>query len=453
MSRGTVTNCFHQHQFTLQHNLPFDGQTCPSGSVCNFMKAPRYASSRQKSCQQCSNAKAKCDRKQESCTRCAQRGLSCVYRTRAALPRETLDGNRTVSGGAPSAAPLQDLSFPSPRSEPSITASGASFAEAVLPKSCWGLPNANCAESSEVLNFSSLDLACPIDVDAITNRWLNPYIPDPEQKVKEYPASVTRFIYRILKSYAGMAARGRGTIPFLHPVQIKHQRAGSPLTTCLSLVRIAENPLPGSEDSTALVLQREMESIAALRGSYDDMSLLAAFQAYLIYTMVLFFRLSQGPSSFFRGAMMNLQHLACSSSRRGLVCVAEERHARPKWEEWIVVEAKRRTLYVMYLLDSVLSAQENLPTFLGVELHGLPAPASKTLWEAQNRGDWEKEFNIFLAEWTERGLTIDELWPVPADYDEPAIARRQSRVDRWLESLDEYGTMMFAVTGCTHGGG
>lgn len=355
-----------------------------------------------------------------------------------------------TGGGASSAASLQDVSFPSPSSELSITASGASVAETVLPKSPWSLRTADFTEGPEALDFSRLDLICPIDVDAITNRWLNPYIPDPEQTVKEYPASVTRFIYRILKSYAAMTARGRGTLPFLHPIQIKHQPAGSPLATSLSLARISENPLPRSESAAALVLQREMESIVALRESYDDMSLLAAFQAYLIYTMVLFFRLSQGPSSFFRGAMMNLQELACSASRRGLVCATDERHARPRWEEWIVAEAKRRTLYVMYLFDSVLSAQENLPTFLGVELRGLPAPASKALWEAQNRGVWEKEFNAFLAEWTESGLAIDELWPVPADYDETAIARRQSRVDHWLESLDEYGTMMFAVTGCTH---
>lgn len=357
----------------------------------------------------------------------------------------------TTGEGASSAASLQDMPFPSPNSEPSIAAPGASVAETVLPKSPWSLRTANLIEGPGDLDFSRLELTCPIDADAITNRWLNPYIPHPEQTVKEYPASVTRFIYRILKSYAAMAARGRGTLPFLHPIQIKHQATGSPLATCLSLVRISENPLPGSESAATLVLQREMESIAALRENYDDMSLLAAFQAYLIYTMVLFFRLSQGPSSFFRGAMMNLQELACSASRRGLVCAADEHHARPRWEEWIVAETKRRTLYVMYLFDSVLSAQENLPTFLGVELRGLPAPASKTLWEAHNRNDWEKEFNNFLAEWTERGLTIDELWPIPADYGEPAIARRQSRVDHWLESLDEYGTMMFAVTGCTHG--
>ncbi|CAL5870126.1 uncharacterized protein PFLUO_LOCUS4361 [Penicillium psychrofluorescens] len=307
--------------------------------------------------------------------------------------------------------------------------------------------------SPDQLDFTGLDLICPINVDDISNRWLNPYIPVPEQMIKEYPLNVSRFICQILKSYAAAATRGRGILPFIHPAQmvVMEQPANSPLATCLSLTRICETPLPGSEDAAATILQREMESITELRESYDDMSLLAAFQAYLIYSMVLFFRLDQRPNPFFRQAMMNLQGLACSASQRGLVCRADQHHARPRWEEWIVTEAKRRTLYVMYFFDSILSAQENLPTFLGTELQGLPAPANKILWQAQGRGNWEKAYNVYLAEWTENGLTIDELWPTPADLNEAEIAQRRLRVDRWVENIDEFGTMLYAVVSCTHG--
>lgn len=306
------------------------------------------------------------------------------------------------------------------------------------------------SEKSDIFDFSRLDLVCPINVDDIRNRWLNPYIPGAGQEIKHYPDLITRFIYRVLKSYAAVAARGRDTLPFIHPAQMK--TPGSHLTTCLSLVRISENPLPGSEETAAIIIQREMENIAQVRDDYDDMSLLAAFQAYLIYTMILFFRLSSGTNPFFRSAMMNLQELACSSSRRGLVCTGETTNTRPTWEEWIVAETKRRTLYVMYLFDSVLSAHENLPTFIGTELRGLPAPSTKPLWQARNRSDWEKEYNIFLVEWTEGKLTIDELWPIPPELDNADIVQRRRRVDQWLENLDEFGTMMFAVTGCTHAG-
>ncbi len=44
-----------------------------------------------------------------------------------------------------------------------------------------------------------------------------------------------------------------------------------------------------------------------------------------------------------------------------------------------MAEAKRRTLYTMYLFDNILSAQDGLPTFLSTELRGLAAPAEKSL--------------------------------------------------------------------------
>lgn len=94
---------------------------------------------------------------------------------------------------------------------------------------------------------------------------------------------------------------------------------------------------------------------------------------------------------------------------------------------------------MMYLFDSVLSAHENLPTFLGTELRGLPAPSNKSLWQAGSRSDWEKEYNIFLAEWTEKSLTIDELWPINPELGYADIVRRRRRVDRWLKILMNLG--------------
>ncbi|KAJ5702988.1 hypothetical protein N7488_010536 [Penicillium malachiteum] len=302
------------------------------------------------------------------------------------------------------------------------------------------------------LDFSNLDLFCPINVDEITTRWMNPYIPVPGQQVKQYPPGVSAFIFRTLKSYAAIAARGRGILPFIHYTQMSGSPAGSPLTICLSLIRICETPLPGSEATALMLIQREMQSIMESSTGYDGLCLLGAFQAYLIYCLVLFFRLDPGTTAHLRPAMMSLQTLAHLSSKQGLICMADQQRTRPRWEEWIVTEIKRRTLYVMYLFDSILSAQEDVPTFLGTELSGLPVAASKSLWQAPTRSIWEREYNIHLAEWTEKGLTIDELWPIPEGMDEPSIDKRRRRVDHWLEDIDEFGTMLYAVTVCTHGG-
>ncbi|KAJ4148175.1 hypothetical protein LMH87_002656 [Akanthomyces muscarius] len=398
------------------------------------MKTSRYANTRQKSCQQCSSAKARCDRKQAGCSRCAQRGLVCTY---------------AVAKAASIPSPGSEFSLNLNTAEP-VRSSPHGTGTVAFAASHGASSFAVEADTHDGLDFSRLNLTCPIDVERIQNRWLNPYFEQPDQSIKQYPPMIKRFVFRILKSYAAMAARGRATLPFVHPTQL--DVPGSYLATCLSLARVSDNPLPGSEDAAAAILQREMDAITAQdQEDADNVTTLAAFQAYLIYILILFFRLNQGPGPLFRSAMTTLQGLACVASRKGLVCAADATHTRPRWEEWIVAEAKRRTLYVMYLLDNVLSDQENLPTYLGTELRGLPVASDKPLWQAHTRAVWERDYNVFLAEWSEQALTIDELWPVPPEMDDAGIVRRRRRVDHWLENQDEFGTMLFAVTGCTHG--
>ncbi|OAQ95773.1 hypothetical protein LLEC1_00391 [Akanthomyces lecanii] len=393
-------------------------------------KTSRYAKTRQKSCQQCSSAKARCDRGQAGCSRCAQRGLVCTYRLAkaASIPNPSSDFSTNTN----TAETVRNT--PNYRGKMVFAASqGASSIAAEAAKTHSGL------------DFSHLNLICPIDVERIQNRWLNPYFEQPDQSIKQYPPMIKRFVFRILKSYAAMAARGQATLPFIHSTQT--DVPGSHLATCLSLARVCDDPLPGSEDAAAAILQREMDAITAQdQEDADNVTTLAAFQAYLIYILILFFRLKQGPGPLFRSAMTTLQGLACVASRKGLVCAAGATHTRPRWEEWIITEAKRRTLYVMYLLDNVLSDQENLPTYLGTELRGLPAASNKALWQARTRAIWERDYNVFLAEWPEQTLTIDELWPDPPEMDDVSIARRRRRVDHWLENQDEFGTMLFAVT-------
>jgi hypothetical protein len=414
------------------------------------MKTGRYATSRQKACLSCSTAKAKCDRKAEGFNRCSRRHLSCTY------PQTVPCGASTYVANANAEGELNSLFYASSNPWPHDTSpsnnSSATFAgQHYTVNSTLNVVN-RLPGLLDALDFSNLELFCPINPDDIRNRWLNTYVPGPEQKIKEYPASITAYIYRILQSYAGVTVRGHDVPPFVHASQTIPTSMRPPLSTCLTLVRICEKPLPGSEDVAMDVLHGEMNNLYEQHDTYNDMDLLAAFQAYLIYSMVLFFRLGPSSNPFLRQAMMNLQSFASSTSRHGLSCVAEKRGTRPRWEAWIVAESKRRTLFVMYFLDSVLSSQDGLPTLLGTELQGLPAPSSRFLWRAQTRHEWETAYNRHLVNWTKGGLRIDELWPVPEDLSETSLLERRSRVDLWLESVDDFGTMLYAVTSCTHGG-
>ncbi|KAJ4982780.1 lysine-specific permease [Stagonosporopsis vannaccii] len=199
---------------------------------------------------------------------------------------------------------------------------------------------------------------------------------------------------------------------------------------------MCEKPTLGSEDVAIGILQREMSNIHDQHDSFDGPGSLAAFQAYLVYSMVLYFHLGQSRSPFLREAMVNLQNLACATSRRGLMCSAEAEHVRPRWNAWVLMEAKRRTLYTMYLFDGVLSAQDGLPTALGTELSGLPAPSSKQLWQAQAREEWEKAYNAHLADLAQ-SLRIEELWPIPEGLDAAGRDARRRRIDIWLQHVDD----------------
>lgn len=437
----------------------------------------RYATSRQKACQQCSRAKARCDRKPGRCSRCGQRGLTCTYIASLGFP----------SPAASTTAPLgTDTTDPFPASLVAADVSRVTIDELVSPENDVrsrnpetepisessriiqnGPSNAAQGRSSRSLRLTSnmtrlsgsweapdfhrLELVCPINVDEIRNRWLNSYIPMPEQEPKNYQPNIILYIYRILKSYVSLAIHGRGLPSFVHPSQLIMASTCLPLSTCLSLIRTLDSPVPGSEGTVIDFLQREMSNLYQLHRTFDEISLLAAFQAFLIYTMAVFFQGSQW-SVALRQAMINLQEIACATSRGGLVCSAEQERRRPEWGAWIVAEAKRRTLYTMYLLDSLLSTQDGLPTYIGIELTGLPAPAGSNLWQAQNQHEWEVAYTIHMAEWMDGSLRIDELWPIPADMDESVVAERRKRVDQWLENVDKFGTMLYAVTSSTHGG-
>ncbi|KAI1156785.1 hypothetical protein F4825DRAFT_219597 [Nemania diffusa] len=420
------------------------------------MKPARYSISRQKACQQCSVSKAKCDRVEGGCSRCVQRSLHCTY-PQAATHRvgaARQSPARSIQSATCSAHSSIERDVVAPSESPSTGSRypfDLSFAAAAAAGAAAAAPAPSPAEGFEILDFDHLRLTCPINADGIANRWLRAYIPLPAQKVKEYPDATKSFLHRMVKSYVAVTIRGHGYPPFIHASQVAAHLVRPPLSTCLSLVRICEHQLPGSEGTAADVLQREMSHLYEQRGTYDTITLLCAFQAYLIFTMVLFFRLEQIANPLLRQAVMNLQELACASAKSGLVCEAEQQWLRPRWESWIVAEANRRTLYTMYLFDGILSAHDGIPVFVGTELHGLPAPASQTLWRAQTRLDWEASYNSHLAEWSEGGLRINELWQPPEDFSNADVIKRQGRVDHWLEGVDEYGTMLYAVTSSIHG--
>ncbi|KAJ9621528.1 hypothetical protein H2203_007015 [Taxawa tesnikishii (nom. ined.)] len=264
-----------------------------------------------------------------------------------------------------------------------------------------------------------VDLICTVDADRVRNRWLESFIPRPDQQPKALAPGTTFFIHNILKTYPGVLTKGE-LPPFIHSLQLNHKTLPTALANCASIARMWEGQPEGGSTIVRETTVREMDRLFNQKHSYGQYDLLVAFQAYILY-VVLLLTPSQMPA-ISQVTMLNLQDFAFDIARTGLVCAGSL--ALPH-KTWALAEAKRRTLFVMYMLDDIVNA------------------FSCALWEAPG-ASWWRIYNTHVSEWDRSAFRLEELWRRPRDAD------AQMRLDRWLAQADELGMMIFAVTSFTH---
>ena len=150
-------------------------------------------------------------------------------------------------------------------------------------------------------------------------------------------------------------------------------------------------------------------------------------------------------------AAVTLQSFAHTLALSGLVHPAEHPVLDPQshpanlqWRTWALAEAKRRALFVMYMLDDVVNTFSGVSCIRGDELAGLLAPCSEKLWRAKEEAVWRRLYDVHVAEWEGGGLKLEELW------DEKGVVGKE-RVERWVREMDGLGMLIFAVT--TRAGG
>ncbi|EXJ62049.1 hypothetical protein A1O7_02482, partial [Cladophialophora yegresii CBS 114405] len=293
-------------------------------------------------------------------------------------------------------------------------------------------------QPSETLDFSHVQLMCTVDAHRIRVRWLESLLPSIDQRPKPFQPATMSFVASIFKSYPGMFVDG-GCPPFVHWSQVTGEATCQPLENCMNMARMWAARTVGSADMVQEVIQQEMKRL------FEKGNLLATFQAYLLYAIMLFpSTISAG--SIHQDVMMRLQELAGDAAGRGTICYAEMESTRPDWESWIIASAKRRTLFAASLFDNLVNFSQGSPSFVAVELAGLPAPASKTLWNARTRQCWNQAYNRQLSHCGDGELLISDLWP-QSEANSEAL---QPKIDRWLSSVDEFGMMLYAVTAHTY---
>ncbi|KAJ7157851.1 C6 finger domain protein [Mycena crocata] len=385
-------------------------------------RSKQSPTTRKKSCQHCSDAKARCSLQRPRCSRCQTRGLVCHY--------FTVDSPLVANDAL---TPSMHNSSPS--------------AENAAAGSCSTVP-AN--DSSDPRYQPITTLECPPTSESVRigSRWLDALVPPPPgNPPKKFSPRTIQYMSRVLNSYATVMMKDEALPPIIHPFQ-----SGSPqrpLANCRSLLRMWDGKAPGSELMVRETVLREMSKLFEEHQAYDHSTLLSACQAYLLYSIHFFFDPdSESPAMIDTTTIINLQELASAMSLTGMHSSDAVHRIRPTWESWIMAEAKRRTLYTMYMFDNVFNFSQNTDSYTATELGKLPLPSNKTLWAASTKDEWESEYERHVAAWPSSIPRLEDLWPHPVI----AVAQdRRERADRWLESVDEFGMFMFAVSSITHG--
>lgn len=383
---------------------------------------------RRKACDACASAKVRCDRS-ATCARCCARGLNCQYPSH-------VDSRATVTHPDPTYDVDRSTRF------------RRSMSELVsVPNNSCTLPSPSASTGLSPVPQAPTLIFGEVDASAIQNRWLKPYLADGNDRPKSLPPSTAIYIREVLKSYVSMVVGDCRLPPFIHRSQVCGDFACLPLSNCFGLLRVLSARAALSTDFTSDLFEREMSSIRDNCTAYDSETLLGAFQAYLLYSMALYFRCGQ---SGLRDNVTTLQQLASMAISQGITTATQPWNS-PDWNLWVLSEAKRRTTFTMYLFDNLLCATDDLPMFVATELSGLSAPAPSSLWDAPSLDVWQRSHNAYLKACDGVVLQINELWSLPPGSSADHKCRRQERISAWLQRVDEYGMMLFAVTTSTHG--
>ncbi|KFX94412.1 hypothetical protein O988_06321 [Pseudogymnoascus sp. VKM F-3808] len=443
---------------------------------------------RQKSCHECSSAKSRCDQQRPRCSRCVERNARCEYvsskkvnhanpsNSNAQLPhsqgydemrnvflqaqgteQQTWNGQITsLDYSPPSGQGMSDQNVPEPSEQSSNHSTPLSNATSCASATL----SHRTIDTAATSNQSPKDGGYPeqtgqlvpdADFSVLRDRWLYPYI-EPSPLSYALREQSMFYLCRVFRTYPRMMARREHLPPFIHPMQAS-QEIPLPLKNCFSITRMWEG---GAEEGSSLVqgtIEREMERLFAEYRTYDEETLITAFQSLIIYAIILLFPTPQKPTTknLTLQTVVNLQEVGYHVGQTGLMLRAEASHVRPTWESWILVNAKRRTMSALYCLEWIYAMLNKLPTFPCTELGFMPAVSSKALWLARTKDEWEAAYNCWLARWTVGGgYLMRELMEVQPG---PEL---DLRTEMWLEEVDEFGMMYMGLVNATEvpdGGG
>ncbi|KUJ18407.1 uncharacterized protein LY89DRAFT_47862 [Mollisia scopiformis] len=412
---------------------------------------PRVASLRQKSCRQCSHAKAKCDLQRPTCTRCSSRGVPCNYLTAPTeygsdhdlCPSQEVQQTSSSSTATPEGTkttgpePLED--FLNRVNEPLQLTLEDMPLDVSLPDPLHTNGPTNFFEtphdSTDLIGLGDSWLLAPLNTQ------------DTTPPLAKHSMQV---LLRVFRTWPCMLAKGFQYPPIFHNTMItrKDRCCSIPLANCCTLIKMWYGQHGGSTAFVQETIIKEIKHIIATYRTYDEEDLLGALQATTMYIIMLIFPTKDQiaiptiDTALFSDILQIVWHSASS----GLVLQEETDHAVPSWQSWIHITSKRKAVFTLYMVHWSYSVYHGLQSFNCGELGFMPAPAAKFLWEARSEEQWVLLYQKWLAQWDGCEFMHHEF-----NYVKPGVMLDE-RTQRWLEDADELGILFSSIFNSTDRG-
>ncbi|KAH7356917.1 hypothetical protein BKA65DRAFT_534684 [Rhexocercosporidium sp. MPI-PUGE-AT-0058] len=382
---------------------------------------------RQKSCQRCAGAKAKCDLRRPLCSRCSLRGVSCVYVSSAQS-----DTDRGDSSPSP---PTDHYASSIGTLVPPLDGNVATMMDIFcndLTNNAFLIQDLNNRGSPNVVprsfdsSLHSTALTTNTDFSGLGDPWIFSLL-SPETTPPLVQHSMETLL-RALRTWPRILSKGFQLPPTFHHSISQH--------------------MWDFRGTNALVHDTVMTEIKTLfRNSktYDETESLAALQAITIYAIMLVFLSKDQKSIPFLDAAVfsEIQQVVRHTAPSGIVLQEENGNIMPSWDIWVHVTSKRRAVFTLYLLHWAYSVYHHVPSFNCDELAYIPAPAPKYLWQAASEVQWKDLYERWLAQWQGRPYLQHEFIIVSPG---PFL---DERTQMWLEDTDEFGMLFMSIFNAT----
>ncbi|KAK2760402.1 hypothetical protein FQN54_002472 [Arachnomyces sp. PD_36] len=301
--------------------------------------------------------------------------------------------------------------------------------------------------STDMIQFNSGSHLPGDDSSRIMESILNQYpLDQPTESPKVALAKHSmELIFRVMRTWPRMLAEEFQLPPLIHPTQRSAKELPLPLANCITLTKMWGGQCEGSELMVRNAVLKEVDDILDKFRDYDEITLLGALQALVMYTIILLFPSKNSTETMWDDATIfrEIRRIVSHVVSTGLFLQEEKEHIRPSWTAWVHVTSKRRAILSLFIIHWAYSVFHDSQGFDCRDLAFMPAPAAKVLWQAGTEEEWNTLYIRWLARWDGRGFLQGEF-----DKIQPGIVM-QPRAEKWLEETDEFGYIMISITNAT----